>query len=158
MERENMVRRGLFLVASLVLIAGWLAGCSLAEQPLTETAPIETSVVENVPLQPGEVIHLEGQGTYISEPFPLEGEGTVEVFWVQDCQVFYLALVNADEALAKGPDGVIIFESAASPTENTETDDFQMQYPYIAGDYVIMIQADGGSWEVWARTEPVMAE
>lgn len=153
-----MVRRGLILIVSWVLIAGWMAGCSPAEQPVKETAMIETGMVEAVPLQPGEVIHFSGQGIYVSEPFPLEGEGTVEVFWVQDCQIFYLALVNADEALAKGPDGVVIFESAASPSENTETDDFQMQYPYIAGDYVIMIQADGGSWEVWVRTEPVTVE
>lgn len=153
-----MVRRGLIFLASWVLMVVWVAGCSPAEQPVKETGAIETGVVRTLPLQPGEVIHLAGQGTYISEPFSLEGEGTVEVFWVQDCQVFYLALVNADEALAKGPDGVIIFESAASPTENTETDDFQMQYPFIAGEYVIMVQADGGSWEVWARTAPVMAE
>jgi len=153
-----MVRRDLIFVASWVLIAGWMAGCSPVEQPVKETETIEMDRVETFPLQPGEVVHLAGQGIYVSEPFSLEGEGTVEVFWVQDCQVFYLALVNADDALAKGPDGVIIFESAASPSENTETDDFQMQYSYIAGDYVIMIQADGGSWEVWARVEPATAE
>ena len=59
--------------------------------------------------------------------------------------------VNANEALAKGPDGTIIFESAASPTENTETDDFQIPYAYAPGEYVIVIDAQGGAWEVWAR-------
>ena len=142
----------------LLLMAAWISGCTPVDQLFKETAAIQTPVVENLPLRPGELIHISGTGAYTSEPFSLEGEGAVEVFWKQDCQVFYLALVNADEALAKGPNGVIIFESAASPSENTETDDFQIPYRYIAGDYLIRVQGEGGTWEVWARTESAAAE
>jgi hypothetical protein len=153
-----MSRPGLIIMMILLLMAAWVSGCTLVDHPLEETAAIEMHVVEQLPLRPGELIHISGTGAFTSEPFALEGEGEVEVFWKQDCQVFYLAMVNADEALAKGPNGVIIFESAASPSENTETDDFRIPYPYIAGDYSIRVQGEGGTWEVWARTEPAAAE
>jgi hypothetical protein len=142
-----LVRRFVFVLC-LVVAAVCIAACSPSAP--TEATP-HIDEVDDASLPPGEVIHISGEGNYVSNPFTLQGPGTVELFWRQDCKVFYLQLVNANEALAKGPDGTIIFESAASPTENTETDDFQIPYAYIPGEYVIVIDAQGGAWEVWAR-------
>jgi hypothetical protein len=74
----------------------------------------------------------------------------IELFWEQECQEFYLQLVNSNESLAQAPGGMIIFESAVSPSANTEADDVNMAYTFIPGEYVVKIDAQGGLWEVWA--------
>ena len=136
------------------LCFGFLGMGVSACSPASPQEPAGAAVgYTQTPLPPGEVIHISGVGPFVSEPFSLEGSGRIELFWQQDCQVFYLQLVNADETLAKAPNGTIIFESAASPTGNTESDDFRIPFDYIPGEYVIQIDAEGGQWEVWARVE-----
>ena len=99
---------------------------------------------------PNEVLRVSGDGDYVSESFILEGQGVIELFWEQECQEFYLQLINSNESLAQAPGGTVIFEAAASPSANVEADDIDMAYAFIPGEYVVKIDAQGGLWEVWA--------
>jgi len=143
-----MLMRCCMWILFLGVVGGWMGACSPS---LPEEIVLTSAVADQVALSPGEVIHISGEGSFVSDPFSLEGSGSIELFWKQDCQVFYLQMVNANEALANTPNGTIIFESAASPTENTEMDDFQIPYPFIPGEYLIKVEAQGGTWEVWAK-------
>jgi len=101
-------------------------------------------------LAPVEIIHLEGENSYRSAPFTLEGPKTIKAYWQQESTGFKLEIVNAIEALAEEPGGSITFELAGGPSQYIEDSPFVAPFEYIPGEYILQIETDG-SWEVWIK-------
>jgi len=143
-----MISRFLSHVTILILVLIRAGGCGQSD-----TVPPESDTPENIQagptLAPGEVIHISGEGDYVSDPFKLDGDGAVQVYWRQESTEFIVELVNANEQLAEGPKGRITFALESGPSEFVEENPFIPPFEYIPGEYVLEISADG-TWEVWA--------
>lgn len=110
------------------------------------------SAPENLPLGEGEIIHIRGEGSYVSDPFYLEGKGILKTYWQQESSQFTLELVNTNETLAAAPMGRVIMESALAPSEYIEDSPFKLPLKFVPGEYVYEITSHG-TWEVWAVVE-----
>jgi hypothetical protein len=108
---------------------------------------------------PDEVLRISGQGSFVSEPFQLEGPGGLKVYWQQECNDFLLLMENTNETLAEAPMGSVTFESASEPTEYIQDSPYVTPFEYVPGEYVFKIEAEEGcAWEVWAKLESSQEE
>jgi len=144
-----MLRFPFFLIILLLL-----GGCARLEniQPLEST-----SVTQEAERNSDEIIRISGEGSYVSEPFQLEGPGGLHVYWRHECSSFVLIMVNVNEALASAPLGEVTFTVDKEPSEFIEGSPYDAPFEYIPGEYVFKIEANG-PWEVWAKVKPLEGE
>ncbi len=131
-----------------------LASCSPSE---TDKSSELTQVAKEEETNSDEIIHISGEGSYVSEPFQLEGPGGLHVYWRHESSSFVLIMVNTNEALASAPLGEVTFTVDKQPSEFVEGSPYDAPFEYVPGEYVFKIEADG-PWEVWAKVKPLEGE
>ncbi|MEA3349277.1 MAG: hypothetical protein U9Q82_01505, partial [Chloroflexota bacterium] len=144
---DDMSLQRILLITLGILIVALGGACSEVSAPSTPTEAAPTA-------DPSEFLRISGQGSFVSEPFQLEGSGGLRVYWRQDCNDFLLLMENTNEALAEAPMGRVTFESASEPSEYVQDSPYVAPFKYVVGEYVFKIEAEEGcSWEIWAKIE-----
>jgi hypothetical protein len=128
----------------LIILAGACSASSKATMPM---GAVPTP-------HPDEFLRISGQGSFVSEPFQLEGPGRLKVYWKQECNDFLLLMENTNETLAEAPMGSVTFESASEPTEYLQDSPYVIPFEYVPGEYVFKVEAEAACfWEVWSQIE-----
>jgi len=132
----------------LVLVFG---GCASSDQEIVNE---ESGAIEQTPLPEGEILHLFGQTSQTTEAVSLKSPAAINVFYRQDCDMFILRMLNANEALAAAPGGTIFFAAWPGPHDYVERDPESPVPPfeYIPGEYVFDVEVEGTcNWEFWVE-------
>jgi hypothetical protein len=145
------------LIFVTLLFVFMISACSSQADatPVVAPLPETASIVPELSSNPDEFLRFSSNQSYETSPFALEGSGGLRVYWKQDCERFYLALVNTNEALAAVVKGTVTFALDNQPSEYIEDHPFIVPWEYIPGEYTFKVETEGEcSWEVWTVLVP----
>jgi hypothetical protein len=128
----------------LLILAGWLIGCSSPGGSPTAEIPAEVPA-QILPTQSAtELLRISGSGApYTSEPLKLSSEVTLVVHWEQSSlNEFSFIMVNQNTT----PVEEIMFELAIGPSTGAG------EVTFTPGDYAVKVTAADGPWLIWIET------